>query len=93
MRITTLAAAGLLIGGALGGSAAHAADDDYCAKTDRAQWMSESDLKAKYVALGYDVRSVDVEHGCWEIKGFDKNQKRVELYLDPVSGDLVKKKD
>ena len=72
---------------------ANASEEAYCEKSDQSTWMSDEAVQAKYEALGYDVRDVDNEHGCLEIKGFDKDGKRVELYLDPVSGDLVKSKE
>ena len=72
---------------------AKASEEAYCEESDKSTWMTDEAVQAKYEALGYDVRDVDVEHGCLEIKGFDKDGNRVELYLDPVSGDLVKSKE
>jgi hypothetical protein len=41
--------------------------------------------------MGYEVRKVDEEDGCWEVKG-TKEGKRVEAYFDPVTGEVVKVK-
>ena len=72
------------------GSAAQA--DDICAEHPSDQWMSKEDLAAKAAAMGYDVRSVKAEDGCWEVKGFDKDGNRVEVYLDPVTAEVMKTK-
>jgi hypothetical protein len=41
-------------------------------------------------AQGYQVKKLGEEDGCVEMKGFDKDQKRVEVYIHPVSGEIVK---
>lgn len=69
-----------------------ASDDVSCGNLPRDQWMAVDAASAKAAALGYDVRSVEIEHGCYEIEGFDKNGAKVELYLNPVSGEVVKSK-
>ena len=67
-------------------TAANAAD--LCKPVDKAQWMSKDEITAKVTALGYEVRKVQPEDGCWEVKG-TKDGQRVEAYFDPVSADLV----
>jgi hypothetical protein len=64
-----------------------------CGNAPRAQWLSEDAIKAKGVELGYDVRSVKSEDGCYELKAIDKANVKVELYLHPVTGEVVKLKD
>jgi len=50
--------------------------------------MSKDAITAKVTAMGYEVRKVQEEDGCWEVKG-TKDGKRVEAYFDPVTAELV----
>lgn len=61
---------------------------DICEAHDEAEWMSEADITAKAKEMGYEVRKVKKEDGCWEVKGM-KDGKRVEAYLDPVTAVVV----
>jgi hypothetical protein len=65
-------------------------DDANCGDTPRDQWMSEASIKAKAAELGYDVRRVKEEDGCYEVRGFDKNGAKVEIYMNPATGAVVK---
>ncbi len=51
-------------------------------------WQVQDDITAKLVSLGYEVRKVQPEDGCWELKG-TKDGKRVEAYFDPVTAELI----
>jgi len=59
-----------------------------CKTQDKSQWMSKQEISKKVAELGYEVRYVKEEDGCWEVKG-KKDGKRVEAYFDPVSAELV----
>jgi hypothetical protein len=69
-------------------SAAHAADK--CPYHPRDTWIPIDQAISKAEALGYDVRDVEADDGCWEVEGYDRNGAKVKVYLDPVSGDVVK---
>ena len=61
-----------------------------CTSEPKEKWISESDMKAKIANLGYQAKVFKVTKGnCYEIYGFDKAGKRVEIYFDPVSGGIV----
>lgn len=48
------------------------------------KWMSEADFKSKIQAQGYTIKTFKVSKGeCYEIYGFDKAGKKVEIYFDP----------
>lgn len=64
-----------------------------CTSAPKEQWMSEEAAKAKATALGYEVRRVKVENGCYEVYAIDKNRAKAEIYLDPVTGDVVNRKE
>lgn len=91
MNITKsgLCAVALLAGSVIAGTPA-VADEDICVEHPRADWITEEKLAETATALGYDVRKVEEEDGCWEVKGFDAQGNRVEVYFDPVSAEVIK---
>lgn len=55
--------------------------------------MKEADFKAGLVAQGYQIKTFKVSKGeCYEIYGFDKTGKKVEIYFDPVSAAILETK-
>lgn len=64
---------------------------DLCKDHPKAEWMKPAAIEAKAKEMGYDVRKVGEEDGCWEVKG-TKDGKRVEVYFDPKTGEIVKTK-
>jgi hypothetical protein len=50
------------------------------------KWMKEADFKTRIEAQGYTIKTFKVSKGqCYEIYGFDKAGKKVEIYFDPVT--------
>jgi len=66
------------------------ADDTRCNSPAQSQWMSQADLSAMYAEKGYNVKGIEVENGCYEVKALDANGARVEIYADPMTGEIVK---
>ncbi|MFZ2470148.1 MAG: PepSY domain-containing protein [Parvibaculum sedimenti] len=64
-----------------------------CGNAPREQWLSEDAIKAKGTALGYEVRRVKAEDGCYELYVIDKNGAKAELYFNPVTGERVNGKE
>ncbi len=67
------------------------AEEQYCSGqgTPKAQEQVLQELAAQ----GYQkIKELEMEHGCYEAKGFDKDGQRVELYLEPATGAIVKAK-
>ena len=89
MRIPAILASLAL---AAGVAAPALADDDggSCGNVPRTQWMTEEAAKSKAADLGYDVRRVKEEDGCYEIYAIDKSGAKVELHMHPVTGAVVK---
>ena len=57
------------------------------------KWMKEADFKSKVEAQGYQIKTFKVSQGkCYEIYGFDKDGKKVEIYFDPSTGAEVERK-
>ena len=61
-----------------------------CTTEPKHKWMSESDMKAKVVELGYRYKVFKVTVGnCYEIYGQDKSGRRIEVYFHPITGVVV----
>ncbi len=56
----------------------------------KGEWMSEEAITGKAAELGYEVRRVKKENGCYEVYGISKDKELVEIYMNPVTGDVVK---
>lgn len=82
--LTSLFAATTLLAGA-GISMA----TEECGMTNKADWMSIEAISAKAAEMGYDVRKVEVDDGCYEVYGI-KDGVKTEVYFHPVSAEVVK---
>ena len=90
-NIITIAAASLMIAAAI---PAHASSEDVsCGQTASGQQLSAQAIKAKAAGLGYDVRNVKREGGCFEVHAISKKGARVEIYMNPVTGAVLKIKN
>jgi len=68
--------------------AAHA--NPTCTTEPKTKWMSEDAIKAKITALGYQkIRSFKTTESCYEIYASNKEDKLVEVYFNPVTGEIV----
>ena len=57
------------------------------------KWMKEADFKAKVEAQGYKIKTFKVtKNDCYEIYGFDKDGKKVEIYFNPETGAELERK-
>jgi len=64
-----------------------------CTEADKTQWQDQEQFQEELKAQGYEIRKFKVTSGnCYEIYGFDKDKRKVEIYFDPVSGKPVKEK-
>ncbi len=77
--IASLFAASVLAG------VAHAEDAGKCGTAPQDKWMTEDALKAKATEMGFDVRQIKVEDGCYEVYGI-KNGQKVEALFNPETG-------
>ncbi|MGY4041152.1 PepSY domain-containing protein [Aeromonas hydrophila] len=66
--------------------------DPQCTQADKSKWMSEVDAQQQIKAMGYDIKKFKVtKTNCYEIYGWDKEKRKVEIYFDPT--DLKKVKE
>ena len=86
MKLLTVAAA-LSLAAAFPLTASAKAD---CKANPKAEWMSEADAKAKIEAQGYSISKFKVDGNCYEIYGKNKEGKKVEIYFDTKTLDVVK---
>ncbi|NMY26219.1 PepSY domain-containing protein [Pseudomonas sp. WS 5021] len=62
-----------------------------CTTAERSQWQDPQAFQEQLKAQGYQISKFKVTDGnCYEIYGFDKDKRKVEIYHDPVSGKAVK---
>jgi hypothetical protein len=60
-----------------------------CTTAPQTQWLSLEALQTKVEALGYKVQKAKLKNACGEIYALDKNGARVELFVDPTSGEIA----
>jgi hypothetical protein len=61
-----------------------------CTSEPKDKWISESEMKSKVAGLGYQAKIFKVTKGnCYEIYGLDKSGKRIEIYFNPITGNIV----
>lgn len=63
-----------------------------CTSEPKEKWQDKQTFRRKLEA-DYKIKVFKVTEGnCYELYGHDKAGKKVEIYFNPVSGDVVKKK-
>jgi hypothetical protein len=83
-QIVVLTAIAAVLGGA---TLAQARDSRVsCTTTPAGQWLSTSELSAKFAAQGYTVRKIELKRGCGEADLVDRNGVRTEVRFDPATG-------
>ncbi len=60
-----------------------------CTTAPQAQWLPLEALQAKVEALGYKVQKAKIKSACGEMYALDNSGARVELFVDPTSGEIV----
>jgi hypothetical protein len=70
-------------------AAARAEDSHSCGNVAQDKWMSKDALKAKATAMGYDVRKIKVEGGCYEVYAIDAKGNKVESLFNPETGEML----
>ena len=89
MKRSSIAVALLVAFTAAGQS--QAAKMEGCGDAPKSEWMSEADITAKAVELGYEISNVKEEDGCYELYA-RKDGDKMEVFMNPVTGDVVKVK-
>ena len=93
MRATTLIATLALTGGIIGAGAMFgpAFAQNAATTTTQANWMSMEQVQVKLEAAGYRAfEKFERDSNKYEVKATDAQGRRVELDVDPVTGDILK---
>lgn len=80
----------LLLASLLAGLAGTAFAGAKCTAHPKAEWMKQEDAKAKLESQGYKIKKFKVDGSCYEIYGHNKEGKKVEIYFDTKTLDIVK---
>lgn len=65
------------------------ASGDKC-NVPRAEWQTKDALKAELVDKGWDVRRIKTDDGCFEAYAIDDQGRKVEVYFNPRTFEIVK---
>ena len=94
MRATTLIATLVLTGGIFAAGAVLVpalAQNAPAGTSSQASGMSLQEVQSKLESAGYrDFEKIERERTKYEVKATDPQGQRVELYVDPVTGDILK---
>ena len=72
-------------------ASAHADTKEPCTTEPKDKWQDQKAFQEKLKKDGYKIKVFKVTKGdCYEIYGWDKAGKKVEIYFNPVSGEIVK---
>lgn len=52
--------------------------------------MKKDDLRVALESAGYKIKKLKVDGNCYEMYGTSKDGKRLEIYMDTVTGKPVK---
>lgn len=64
-----------------------------CTKEAKEKWKDQTEFQKSLTDQGYKIKVFKVTKGdCYEIYGWDKAGKKVEIYFNPVTGEKVKEK-
>lgn len=77
------------IGLAASAGMASADDDHRCTNEPFERWISVEQAAARATALGYQVRSIEADDGCYDIEGRDAEGKRMDIRMHPITGEAV----
>jgi hypothetical protein len=61
-----------------------------CTAHPKSEWIKESDARAQLEGQGYTIKKFKVDGNCYEIYGTNKEGKKVEIYYDTKTLDVVK---
>jgi hypothetical protein len=63
-----------------------------CTNEPESKWMSQEKFKELVEKQGYKIKKFKQPGSCYEIYGTNPQGKEVEIYFNPVNGEIVKSK-
>ena len=89
--MTNLILSAILLTTGLVSQNAAAATKDKCTTEPKEKWQDQKAFQEKLKTDGYKIKVFKVTKGdCYEIYGWNKEGKKVEIYFNPVDGSVVK---
>ncbi len=66
-----------------------------CPEAPRDTWLPDAQMQRMILDKGFSIDLFKVDDNCYEIYGKNEAGEKVEIYFDPVNGEIVKqeKKD
>jgi hypothetical protein len=64
------------------------ADTNLC-NVPAADWKPKAELQARLELMGWKIKRIKTDEGCYEVYGFDKGGAKKEAYFDPKTLALV----
>lgn len=62
-----------------------------CTTEPKEKWKDQKAFEQSLKDQGYKIKKFKITDGdCYEVYGWDKSGKKVEIYFNPVSGEIVK---
>jgi hypothetical protein len=61
-----------------------------CKAYDKDDRLPEAEMKKRIESQGYKIKKFKIAGNCYEIYGWDKDGKKVEIYFDMKDGSVVK---
>jgi len=62
---------------------------DVSCNEPRAEWKARVDLQKKLKGVGWTIRDIRIENGCYEVYGFDDKDKKVEAFFNPKTFERI----
>ncbi len=63
-----------------------------CTNEPVSKWKNQESFQ-KDLAAKYKIKKFKITSGnCYEVYGWDKTGKKVEIYFNPITGDIVKQR-
>jgi hypothetical protein len=64
---------------------------EVCTSAPRSEWLAEDEMKLLAQHRGYRIKTFKVaNNSCYEVYGFDRDNRIVEAYFNPVTARLVR---
>ena len=64
-------------------------NDRRCGNVQLDKWMNEAQMRERAAGLGIEVRDVDIDDGCYEVSGRNKDGRSIEVKFNPETGEQV----
>ncbi len=64
-----------------------------CTKEPKDKWQNQEEFQKARISEGYKIKKFKVTSGnCYEIYGWDKEGNKIEIYFNPITAEIIKKK-